>query len=94
MINGLGVKKDSNEFVDRAEINWIKKTLKERFRHQAFHAADLRNIAFGQSELTLLVEDLHLKEVHINLIYAFVELYQKEQIDIVDRHPLQCRIKS
>ncbi|GAP95822.1 hypothetical protein NIES2104_23470 [Leptolyngbya sp. NIES-2104] len=93
-MNAVGVKKDANETIDRHHINQIKQKLKEKFRHQAFSATDLRNIASGQSELTLLIEDWHLKEVHINLIYALIELFQEEQLDIVDRYSLQFRMKS
>lgn len=94
MINAFGVKKDIDETIDRNQINQFKTVLKEKFNHQAFSATDLRNIAFGQSELTILVEKLHLKEIHINMIYAFLELLQEERLEILDRNPLQCRIKS
>lgn len=93
-MNALGVKKDPNEVIDRPQIHQIKQELTEKFKSQTFSAADLRSIAFGQSELTLLIEDLHIKELHINLIYAFVELSQEGRIEIVDRNPFQCRIKS
>lgn len=93
-MNALGVKKNANETIDRQRISQLKQELKEKFRHQVFSATDLTNIASGQSELTLLIEGLHLKEVHIDLIYALIELFQEGQIEIVDRHLFQCRIKS
>ncbi|BAU14786.1 hypothetical protein LEP3755_53390 [Leptolyngbya sp. NIES-3755] len=93
-MNAVGVKKDSNEVIDRQQINQIKQTLKEKFRDRSFSAPDLSKIASGQSELTLLIENLQIKEVHINLIYALIEHYQADRVEVIDRNPWRCRIKS
>lgn len=76
------VNKAPSEEIDRNLINQTKIELKKNFSNQAFDPAELSLIWAGESELVLLTQNLRLRAVHINLIYAVVELYQEEQLDL------------
>ncbi len=90
----FAVGKASDENMERNEINRIKYELKEKLGNQSFRLIDIKHLYPGKSELTLLTESTYLEQVHVNLIYAFIELYREAQIDIVSRDPLSFWIEG
>ncbi|MBD1842224.1 hypothetical protein H6F89_02120 [Cyanobacteria bacterium FACHB-63] len=87
------VNKASGEQIDRNQIDQTKLELKKKFSNQAFDPADLRLIWAGESEFALLSANLRLQAVHINLIYAVIELYREQQLDLVELDSLKFRLK-
>ncbi|MEP0917755.1 hypothetical protein NC981_13060 [Leptolyngbya sp. DQ-M1] len=87
------VNKASDEQIDRHQINQIKIELEKKFSNQAFDPAGLGLIWAGESEFVLLSANLCLQAVHINLIYAVIELYREQQLDLVELDSPKFRLK-
>ena len=83
------VSKAPHEQIDRSQIDQIKIKLKEKFSNQAFQPANLKLIWAGESELIILTENLRLRSMQINLIYAVIELYQEKQLEFVEPDSLK-----
>lgn len=91
---GFSVGMALDEKVDRGAIERIKLELKERFKHHAFSTQDLHLLYPGESNLSLLYDGLHLRDIHINLVYALVEFRQQNQLKVSDRNASSFYIKS
>lgn len=90
----FAVGKAPGEILERNEINRIKIELKQEFKDQTFHVVDLQYLYPGESELTVLTPEICLEKVHVNLIYAFADLYREQCLHITRHDGLSFRIKS
>ncbi|MBD1845320.1 hypothetical protein H6F89_18295 [Cyanobacteria bacterium FACHB-63] len=90
---GFAIGKSPTEAMDRSAINQIKLELQEQFQQQPVSVPELQGRYSGESQLFLLYDSVAVRAVHINLVYALVELYQQNQLRVIDRSPVRFCIE-
>lgn len=91
---GFSVGKSPNEQVERGEIERIKLDLKEKFKNQSFSLKALQLLYPGESDLSLLFANARLSNIHINLVYALVELSQQNRLKLIDSSSMSFSISD
>ncbi|MBD2079693.1 hypothetical protein [Leptolyngbya sp. FACHB-17] len=90
---GFAIDKSSQEEIDLSAIEQIKLELLLQFQQQSFSVPDLQRHYPGESRLFLLDDSIAVRAIHINLVYALLELHQQNQLRIVDRSPVRFCIE-
>ncbi|MEP0917000.1 hypothetical protein NC981_09225 [Leptolyngbya sp. DQ-M1] len=89
----FAIDRSSDEEIDLSAIEQIKLELQEQLQQQSFSVPDLQQHYPGESRLFLLDDSIAIRAIHINLVYALLELYQQNQLRIVGRNPVRFRIE-
>lgn len=90
----FAISKSPTEEIDLSAIEQIKLELRGQFQQQSFSVPDLQRRYPGESRLFLLDDSVAVRAVHINLVYALIELYERNQLRVIDRRPVRFCIED
>jgi hypothetical protein len=90
----FAISKSSQEQIDLSAIEQIKLDLQEQFQQQSFGVPDLQHRYPGASRLFFLYDSVAVRAIHINLVYALIELNQQNRLRVMDRRPVRFCIEN